>query len=57
MMGMCEHSNEPLGSIKADIFWTLIVTISFSRRSLHHEFILSNDFESCGEEIYTKQLL
>jgi hypothetical protein len=34
----CEHGNEPLGSIKVGDFLTNWVTISFSRRTLFHEF-------------------
>jgi hypothetical protein len=33
-MGSCEHSNEPMGSIKGRLFWTSWVILSFSRRTL-----------------------
>jgi hypothetical protein len=37
LAGFCEHSNEPLGSIKeAGYFLESLVTISFSNNILHH---------------------
>jgi hypothetical protein len=38
VVGSCEHSNEPLGSIKGvggGGVWNIRVTISFSRTLLH----------------------
>jgi hypothetical protein len=37
MMGMCEQSNGPLGTIKSRYFCTATVIISFTGRFLHHE--------------------
>jgi hypothetical protein len=51
MMGVFEHSNEPLGAIKRGIFCISTGTITFSGRSLHYELNTSKDYEVCREEI------
>jgi hypothetical protein len=35
MVSSCEHGNKPSGSIKADNFLTISMTIRFSRTQLH----------------------
>jgi hypothetical protein len=56
-MGMCEHSNEPLGNIRAGIFCTSTGNISFSGMSLHCELNTLQGFEVHKEEMCTEQLL
>jgi hypothetical protein len=36
MVGFCEHSNEPWGSINLRNFLISGVSINFSRKTLHH---------------------
>jgi hypothetical protein len=43
----CEHSNEPLGSIKAGNFLTNCVTNSFSGRTLLNGVCYNTEISNC----------